>query len=61
MPVIEHQALVCDADAVLVTGLGQNRFKRGIVGGLFKQEEPSDPTVQDMISTVSGSKTVPDR
>lgn len=51
---IRHEATGCDGYPTPVVSLGRNLFNRDGVGGLVKQRDSTESTVERMIGKVSG-------
>lgn len=51
---IRHEATGCDGYPTPVVSIGRNLFNRDGVGGLVKQRDSTESTVERMIGKVSG-------
>ena len=52
-----HETIGGDADAKFCVSFGQNGFERDVVRRGLKQWESTHPTVQDVVSKITGSKS----
>ena len=54
---IRHETIGGNPQPPMGHGLRQHLLKRLVVPGLFKQGEPADAAVQDMIGEITGCET----